>query len=101
MAPRPAVRPRSWRRALPLRLEAVNGMIGRALSLSPLEIWPIQNTSSYELRAGAEEVPPEDPRFHAHYREVGSFPGTEGILSQKEILTRLYKGVAATLTPIL
>ncbi len=94
----------SWviaRRALPLHLETVNGLVGGILSLSPIDVWPIQNTSSFELKEGAAEVSPFDPEFHDRYREVGPFPGTEGLLSTKEILTRLYKAVGAPLTPIL
>ena len=33
--------------------------------------------------------------------EAGAFPGTDGIFTTKEILTRLYKVVGAPLTPIL
>ncbi len=94
----------SWviaRRAIPLRLDALNGLIDGLLSLGPIDVWPIQNTSSFELRPGAAEVPPTDPRFYQNYREVGSFPGTDGLLSTKEILTRLYKTVGAPLTPVL
>jgi len=64
-------------------------------------VWPIQNTSCFELRAGGREVPPDDPAFHANYREVGAFPGTEGLFTTKEILTRIYKAVGSPLTPIL
>jgi phosphatidylserine/phosphatidylglycerophosphate/cardiolipin synthase-like enzyme len=94
----------SWviaRRTLPLGLESVNGLVGGILSLSPIDVWPIQNTSSFELRPGALEVPPSHPAFHTHYREAGAFPGTEGVFTTKEILTRLYKVVGAPLTPIL
>ena len=94
----------SWviaRRAMPLGLESVNGLIGGVLSLSPIDFWPIQNTSSFELIPGATEVPPYDPAFHQNYREVGPFPGTEGTLTNKEIMTRLYKAVGSSLTPIL
>jgi hypothetical protein len=76
-------------------------MIGGVLSLGPIDFWPIQNTSSFELMPGAAEVSPYDPDFHRHYREVGPFPGAEGLLSNKEIMTRLYKVVGSTLTPIL
>jgi len=89
------------RRAMPLHLEAVNGLVGGALSLSPIDLWPIQNTSSFELLPGAAEVPPGDPAFHQNYREAGSFPGTEGFLTTKEIMTRLYKAVGTPLTPVL
>lgn len=94
----------SWviaRRSLPLGLEAVNGLIGGVLSLSPIDVWPIQNTSSFELKPGATAVAPEDPEFYSRYNEAGSFPGAEGTLAPREILTRLYKAVGAPLTPIL
>lgn len=94
----------SWvigRRELPLRFEALNGLVDRVLSLGPIDLWPIQNTSSFELRPGAKEVPPWHADFHQNYREVGPFPGTDGVLSTKEIVTRLYKAVGAPLTPIL
>ena len=94
----------SWviaRRALPLRLETVNGLVGGLLSLSPIDVWPIQNTSSFELRAGGVEVPPDHPSFHLNYQEAGAFPGTEGLFTTKEILTRIYKVVGSPLTPIL
>ena len=93
----------SWviaHRSLPLPLASVNGLIGGLTALTPLDLWPIRNTSSFELRAGASPVPPTDPAFHKNYREVGSFPGTDGLLSPKEILTRLYKAVGSPLTPM-
>jgi phosphatidylserine/phosphatidylglycerophosphate/cardiolipin synthase-like enzyme len=89
------------RRALPLGLQAINGVLDDFLSLAPVDVWPIQNTSSFELKPGAAEVAPWHPDFHRNYREVGSFPGTEGLLTTKEILTRMYKAVGPTLTPIL
>lgn len=94
----------SWviaRRSLPLRLDVVNGLVDGALSLSPIDVWPIQNSSSFELVDGGVEVPPGHPDFYRHYREAGSFPGAEGLLSSKEILTRIYKAVGSPLTPIL
>ena len=94
----------SWviaRRSVPLHLDVVNSLVGGILALGPLDLWPFQNTSSFELLPGATEVAPEDPTFHQNYREAGSFPGTEGALSQKEILTRLYKAVGSPLTPVI
>lgn len=89
------------RRPLPLKLDIVNGWIDDILSASPIDIWPLQNSSSYELRPGATVVPATHPDFHKHFRDVGSFPGAEGLLSQKEIVTRLYKAVGTPLTPVL
>ncbi len=94
----------SWtiaRRQLPLRLEVVNSLVSGVLALSPVDLWPIQNTSSFELKPGGEEVPPGDARFHQLYREVGAFPGATEPLSNKEILTRLFKVVGAPITPVL
>ena len=96
----------SWviaRRALPLKIEAVNGLLEGLVDivLGPIDLWPIQNTSSYDLRPGGVAVSPYAPDFHRHYEEAGSFPGAEGILGTKEILTRLYKAVGSPLTPIL
>jgi len=94
----------SWaiaRRKLPLKMEVVNGLVGGVLSLSPLDVWPIQNTSSFELRPGAEPVGMDDPEFYERYEEVGAFPGTDGLFTTKEILTRLYKAVGSGLTPVL
>lgn len=94
----------SWvigRRDFPLGLDKLNGLIGGLLALTPVDVWPIQNTSSYDLKPGATVVPPDDPAFHLHYREVGAFPGTDGRLSTKEILTKLYKAFGSSLTPVL
>lgn len=94
----------SWviaRRALPLKLDAVNSLVDGIISLTPFDLWPIQNTSSFDLRPGATPVPPEHPSFYERYVEVGSFPGTDGFFSEKEILTRLFKAVGSPLTPVL
>lgn len=94
----------SWvigKRTLPLQLTAVNALIDGALSSLPVDVWPIQNTTSFELRPGAKAVPPDSPDFQQSYREVGSFPGADGLLTQKEIITRLYKAVGSPLTPIM
>ncbi|MEJ1974375.1 MAG: phospholipase D-like domain-containing protein [Lacunisphaera sp.] len=56
----------SWvigRRQLPLRLDVLNGAIGGILALGPVDLWPIQNTSSFELKAGAAEVQPRRSRL--------------------------------------
>jgi putative cardiolipin synthase len=96
----------SWvigRRALPLKMEAVNGLVEGLLDvvLGPVDLWPIQNTCSFELREGGREMSPYHPEFHRNYEEAGAFPGAEGLLSTKEIVTRVYKAVGSPLTPIL
>ena len=94
----------SWviaKRQYPLGLNAVNGLIGGLLSLGPVDVWPIQNTSTFELKPGQDPVPTDDPAFYERYRDMGDFPGTRGPLSSKDILTRLYKTVGKSLTPIM
>ena len=94
----------SWvigRRVLPLRLEAVNTFIDDTPSLGPLDVWPVQNTSSFELKPAAPAVAPTHADFHRHDRDVGPLPGTDGLPSTKEILTPLDKAVGAPFTPFL
>lgn len=94
----------SWvigKRSLPLPVGMANALIDGIISRTPLDVWPIQNTTSYEVRPGMKEVPLDDPDFHKHYRDAGPFPGTDGLLSTKEILTRIYKAVGSPLTPVL
>lgn len=94
----------SWviaKRAVPLNLDKVNALFDGLLGLLPVDLWPIQNTTSFEWIPGNPEVPPGHPDFHRCYREAGDFPGAEGILSRKEIMTRIYKAVGPVLTPML
>ncbi|MBA4137552.1 MAG: hypothetical protein C0518_09575 [Opitutus sp.] len=94
----------SWviaRRKLPLGMGALNTLVGTVTSLTPFDVWPLRNTSSFDLRAGGTEVGTDHPEFYEHYEEAGSFPGAEGWISQDEIVTRLYKAVGKPLTPIL
>ncbi|MCB1104727.1 MAG: phospholipase D family protein [Opitutaceae bacterium] len=94
----------SWvigKRDLPLPVGMVNALIDGIISHTPLDVWPVQNTTSYELRPDKAELPLGHPDFHRHYRDAGPFPGTDGLLSTKEILTRIYKAVGSPLTPIL
>lgn len=94
----------SWvigKRDLPLPVGMVNALIDGIISHTPLDVWPVQNTTSYELLPDKAELPVGHPDFHRHYRDAGPFPGTDRLLSTKEILTRIYKAVGSPLTPIL
>ena len=94
----------SWviaQRQFPLGLSMVNSLVDGVISLSPIDVWPIQNSSSFELRPGVEPVPPGHPEFYQRYREVGDFPGADAAVSSKGILTRFYKTVGAVFTPIM
>jgi phosphatidylserine/phosphatidylglycerophosphate/cardiolipin synthase-like enzyme len=94
----------SWtiaRRAIPLQIDKVNRIFDELLGSMPIDVWPFQNTTSYELRAGKQEVPPSDAEFHKNYRETGDFPGAAPGLSTKEIMTRLYKAVGPLVAPMI
>jgi len=94
----------SWvigRRAIPLHLDKANALVDELSGLLPIDLWPLQNTASYEWMPGHPEVRPGDPDFHRHYREAGDFPGADGPLSRKEIITRIYKAVTPVLAPLL
>lgn len=94
----------SWviaEREFPLGLEKVNSLIDGTLSLSPIDVWPIQNSSSFELIPGFDPVPRGHPEFYQRYRPAGDFPGADSTLTSKGILTRFYKAVGAVFTPIM
>ena len=91
----------SWiiaRKQIPLA--DVNRLLTGISGLSPIEIWPLQNTSSFELLPEAEAVPPSHPDFYKNYKDIGSFPGAEG-LTPDEIITRLYSMFGKVVTPLL
>jgi len=94
----------SWmiaRKEAPLSLDKVNALFERVSSTIPLDIWPIRNTSSFDLRPGKESVPPGHPDFYTHYQDAGSFPGDDSILSPKATQTRMLKIINSLATPIL
>lgn len=81
-------------------LAEVNLRIEGLSSLLPIDLWPVRYTSSFELKAGDEPVPPSHPEFYNRYRDLGSFPGSEG-LGLKKTLTRMYKLFGKAATPLL
>jgi phosphatidylserine/phosphatidylglycerophosphate/cardiolipin synthase-like enzyme len=78
----------------------INSLFGGLSRLSPIDLWPIQNTSSFELKDGHEAVPANHKDFYINYTDIGRFPGAEG-LSSNEILTSFYKTFGKILTPAL
>ena len=94
----------SWviaKRQMPLKLDKVNSLFEGLMSMSPIDLWPVRNTTSFALIKGKTAVPPDDPNFYDNYMDAGTFPGADPGLSTKEILTRLYKTVGPLGTPIL
>lgn len=94
----------SWviaKKPMPLGLGKVNAILQGMSGLSPIDLWPVRNTSSFELIPGKTPVPPEHPDFYTNYKDVGSFPGAPNGLSRKEIHTRIYKAIGVRATPLL
>ena len=94
----------SWviaRKPMPLGLDKLNALFQGISGLSPIDLWPVRNTSSFELIPGRTPRPPDHPAFYESYRDVGSFPGAPVGLSRKEIHTRIYKAVGGLATPLL
>ncbi len=94
----------SWviaKRQMPLQLNKVNSLFQGISGLSPIDVWPIRNTSSFALIPGHTPLAPNDPNFYAHYKDVGCFPGAPDTLSKKEVSTRIYKAIGGLATPLL
>ena len=92
---------RSWviaKREMPL--SEVNYLLEGLSGLTPVDIWPLRNTTSFELIDGKEPVPPDHEDFYNRYTDAGYFPGAEG-LSTKEIVTHLYKMLNTLAIPML
>ena len=70
------------------------------VKVTGLDLWPRRNTSCFQLKAGAEEVPIDHKDFYSNYFSVGNFPRVP-ILGEKEILTRFFKAFGIVLKPIL
>ncbi len=81
-------------------LSELNLQIEGLFGLLPIDLWPVRYTSSFELKDGDEPVPPDDPEFYNRYRDLGSFPGSDG-LSLEVLLLQVYKGIGKHATPIL
>ncbi len=94
----------SWviaKKLMPLGLDKVNALFQGISGLSPIDIWPVRNTSSFELIPGKTPLSPDHPEFYANYRDAGSFPGAPAGLSRKELNTRVYKAIGGLATPLL
>lgn len=94
----------SWviaKRQMPLSTDKLNGLVEGLMQLTPVDLWPIRNTSSFELRPGKTAVPTNDPDFYQNYEDVGSFPGAPSALTAKEITTRLFKALGPLAVSVL
>ncbi len=81
-------------------LAEVNAWVESVSQASPIDLWPVKNTSSFELLPGAQPVPPHHEHFYRNYRDIGSFPGVDGV-SDEEILARIIKAFGKAAIPLL
>jgi phosphatidylserine/phosphatidylglycerophosphate/cardiolipin synthase-like enzyme len=93
----------SWvigpRRQIPV-LSWISGLIARVSRASTfLDVWPFGHMTSYELREGAEPVPPGHPDFRRRYRDVGQFPGTDA--NSRRLQTRIMSAMGGVATPLM
>jgi len=87
-------------RQRPAWLERINDPIDDLSTALPLfDLWPFRYSSSFELDPGCSPLPPDDPRFHDCYTDVGDFP--EVALPLKTIYTRIVTAFGAGLAGIL
>ena len=94
----------SWviaKRQMPLGTDVLNGMVEGLMLWSPIDLWPIRNTTSFGLRPGKPAVPTSHPDFYDNYKDTGGFPGAPPGLSMKEITTRILKTVGPLAVPIM
>ena len=94
----------SWviaKKAIPLSFEKVNALLEWTSAGSPVDLWPVRNTSSFELRPDCDPVPPDDPAFYARYEDVGPFPGDDSVLSPKAAQTWIWKILNGLAAPML
>jgi phosphatidylserine/phosphatidylglycerophosphate/cardiolipin synthase-like enzyme len=81
-------------------LTPVNRILETISTISPVDIWPLRNTSSFQLRDGMDPVSPGHPEFYDRYEDIGSFPGVD-TLSPEEVVARFYKITGKIVTPLL
>jgi putative cardiolipin synthase len=94
----------SWviaKRELPMNLDKVNRLVEGTFLRTPFDIWPIRNTTSYELKKDHPPVPPGHAKFYEYYDDSGNFPGAQNKSNTKEILMRISKAISGIVTPLM
>jgi phosphatidylserine/phosphatidylglycerophosphate/cardiolipin synthase-like enzyme len=77
-----------------------SGIIGGISTALPfMDIWPYRYTTNYELKEGAEPLPPRDSAFAENYIDVGYFPGVPD--SGKVIRAKLMKAFGGWARPMM
>jgi phosphatidylserine/phosphatidylglycerophosphate/cardiolipin synthase-like enzyme len=77
-------------------------MLSRELTdLSPVDLSIFDASTAYGLKPGVEPVEWGDARFFQRFRDVGSFPGVQGRMSDRELMGRLLKLSTPLMDPLL
>lgn len=80
--------------------ELMEGLSRVVARITEIDLWPSLNASCYELKDGAEPLPPGHPGFFDNHRAVGRFPGLSAV-DEKVVLTRLFKAFGGFWDPFL
>jgi len=94
----------SWviaKKKTPLSTDKVNAILERVSCSVPVDVWPIRNTTSFELLSGKNPVSSDHPDFYKNYKNIGAFPGDATLLTPKAAKTRILKIINSLILPIL
>lgn len=81
-------------------LSHISGVIATISRKLPIfDIWPFRYSTSYRLRPGKAEVPPDHADFYENYEVIGSFPNVN--LSSKQIQTIIISAFAGFAEPVM
>ncbi|MCX7552320.1 phospholipase D family protein [Marinicella sp. S1101] len=78
----------------------ISGFIATISRKLPIfDIWPFRYSTSYKLKQGFPEVPPNHPDFYQNYEAIGNFPNVD--LSSKQIQTIIISAFAGFAEPVM
>ncbi len=93
----------AWRVAAKEQIPFFSDVSGALATLSRklpiLDIWPFRYATSYELKPGHQEVPPDHPEFFNNYEAVGNFPDVN--LPLKQIQTIIISAFGGFAEPVM
>ena len=82
-------------------LSKINMILYRISEAFPfIDLWPIRAHSSFELKAGKEQVPAGSGDFFHNWKDVGNFPGLP-FFTKKQMSARMFKATGMIFKPLL
>ena len=83
------------------KLSKINMILYRISEAFPfIDLWPIRAHSSFELKAGKEQVPAGNVDFFRNWKDVGNFPGLP-FFTKKQMSARMFKATGMIFKPLL